>query len=541
MLAAFIFYALLFIALLVVPAGLILVALLFLEHERRLWQRVTGAIGPVGRILMRLPVVAGLGTRFPRTARFLIRRLDPRDPWGLPATLAAVAIFLGMWFFLGVLQDIVAKDPLVILDIRLHNSVPLFRNAGMTQFMLVCTELGGAASLSLLCLGIALLALARGRQRLAATFILALVATSLLSASLKAAIGSARPLDAIIGANEASFPSGHLLSGTVVYGLLAALLLASRARFWVRAFGVTILLLVIVGIGLSRLYLGVHWPSDLLASLALALIVLAALLFFLYYAQPVRWIDTFTLPMSPRALGIAGKSALVISLGATAVLASQTKLILVEPRLATQFLDIRALRTSLPVGMPRWTEDLVGGRMEPISLVLVGSEGDLLQAFTRVGWARADPPTPVRVLEEGIAAMRSLPDPTGPATPAYFMDRPQSLTFEKPDAGSPSIRRRHHTRVWQTPYCVSPNCRRVWVGSASFDVGLELSERLYIPTHRIDPEVDIERTLIVADLTKSGAAREGLVVVSPPVRGKNAGGDPFWTDGQAVVLVLPQR
>ena len=541
MLAAFIFYASLFIALVVVPAGLILVALLFLEHERRLWQRVTGALGPVGRILVRVPFVAGFETRFPRTARCLARRLDPRDPWGLPATLAAVAIFLGLWFFLGVLQDIVAKDPLVILDIRLHNSVPLFRNAGMTRFMLVCTELGGAAALSLLCLGIALLALARGRQRLAATFILAPVGTSLLSVSLKAAIGNARPLDAIIAANEASFPSGHLLSATVVYGLLAALLLASRARFWLRALGVTLLLLLIVGVGLSRLYLGVHWPSDLLASLALALIILAASIFFLYYAHPVPWVDRFALPLSPRTLGIAGTSAVVMTLATAAVLASQTKMILVEPRLGSQILDIRELQSSLPEGMPRWTEDLVGSRMEPISLVFVGSERDVVEVFARAGWARADLPTPVRVLEEGIAALRSLPDPTGPATPAYFMDWPQSFTFEKPDAGSPNIRRRHHTRVWQTLYCVSPDCRRLWVGSASFDVGLELSKRLYLPTHRIDPEIDNERTLIVADLTEAGAARAGMVTAVPPLRGRNAAGDTFRTDGQAVVVVLPQR
>jgi hypothetical protein len=78
---------------------------------------------------------------------------------------------LELAFFLGVLQDIVAKDPLVILDIRLHNSVPLFRTLGMTRFMLLLTELGGATVLSLAVLGIALLALSRSRQRLAATFL----------------------------------------------------------------------------------------------------------------------------------------------------------------------------------------------------------------------------------------------------------------------------------------------------------------------------------------------------------------------------------
>ena len=117
-----------------------------------------------------------------------------------------------------------AQDPLVILDIRLHNSVPLFRTPGMTRFMLLLTELGGATVLSLAVLGIALLALARGRRRLAATFVLALAGTGLISTMFKALVGNARPIDAIISAHEASFPSGHMLSGTVAYGLLAALL-----------------------------------------------------------------------------------------------------------------------------------------------------------------------------------------------------------------------------------------------------------------------------------------------------------------------------
>ena len=539
MLSAFIFYTFLFFALLVVPAGLILAALFFFEYERRLWQRVIPVIGPIGRILARSPVLVSIETRFPRTARFLTHRLDPHAPWGLPATLAGVVIFAGMWFFLGVLQDIVARDPLIILDIRLHNVVPIFRTAGMTRFMLLFTELGGASVLPLLCVGIGLLALARCRPRLAATFMLALGGTGLISVSLKTLIGSARPLDAMISVHEASFPSGHMLSGTVVYGLLAAMLLSSRACHGLRAIGITLLLLIIAGIGVSRLYLGVHWPSDLLGSLALALIVLAALLFFLHYAQPIGWIDTFKLPLSPRAIRIAGNGALLMALGAAPILASQAKIIPIKPSLATHFLDIRVLRASLPPVLPRWSEDLIGGRMEPISLVFIGSEDDILGAFKRAGWALADPPTPLRVLQEGISAARNLPDPTGPATPAFFMGMPQRFTFEKPEAGSPSIRRRHHTRLWQTRYCLMPNCRRVWVATASFDVGMELSQRLYLPTHRIDPVLDNERTLIAAELIKVGAMLEGIVTVSPPLHGRNAAGDPFWTDGRAVVLVMP--
>ena len=176
--------------------------------------------------------------------------------------------------------------------------------------------------------------------------------------------------------------------------------------------------------------------------------------------------------------------------------------------------------------------------MEPISLVLVGNETVLLAAFTRTGWARADPPTPLRVVQEAIAAFRDIPDPTGPATPAFFADRPQTFTFEKPDESSPSIRRRHHTRVWQTPYCTARECLPIWVATASYDVGVGLSPRLYLPTHQIDPAVDSERARIVADLTAGDARLEGTIFVSKPLRGTNAAGDSFWTDGRAALLVL---
>jgi membrane-associated phospholipid phosphatase len=539
MTSAVIFYTILFFVLIAFPAALILAVLLFLEYERLLWKRMTPVIGPMRRLLAQRPWVLGMKSRFPRAAGFLMHRLNPQNPWGLPATLAGIVMFAGLWFFLGILEDLVAKDPLVILDIRLHNTVPLFRTPAMTRVMLTITELGGAAGLSLLSLGAALLALARGRSRLAATFVLALGSTGLISIIFKVLIGNARPVDALIDVHDASFPSGHMLSGTVFYGLLAALLLGSQVRLGVRALGVALLLVVIVGIGLSRLYLGVHWPSDLLGSLGLALIVLAALLFFFYYSPPLRWVDTFKLPVNPGVIRVAGIAALMLAIGGTAALSGRSKILVTEPPPARPSLDIGQLRSALPPDLPRWSEDLIGGQMEPISLVLLGSEDDILRAFRRAGWALADPPTPARVIKEGIAALRNRPDPTGPATPAFFMDRPQRFTFEKPDTGQPSIRRRHHTRLWQTSYCLMPDCRRVWVATASFDIGFEISQRLYIPTHRIAPDLDAERGLITAELVQAGARDEGFVTVSPPVHGSNAAGDPFWTDGRAVILGMP--
>lgn len=307
-----------------------------------------------------------------------------------------------------------------------------------------------------------------------------------------------------------------------------------------RALGVTLLLLVIVGIGLSRLYLGVHWPSDLLGSLALALMLLPPLLFFLHYRGPIRWLDTVPLPFSARAARVTGGSALVMALGALAMPASRPGMLPIALLPARQPIDISVLRTALPPDIPLRSEDLIGGQMEPLPLVLVGTENDLMNGFTRAGWTRADLPTPVRLVREGLAALRNQPDPTGPATPVFLADQPQSLTLEKPGTGTPSIRRRHHTRLWQTRYCLAPDRRAVWIATASYDTGLELSSRLHLPTHRIDPDIDVERELIVRDLMAIGAKPEGKVTISPPLHEENAARDHFYTDGRAIVIVLPE-
>lgn len=115
------------------PAGFILVFLLFLDHERQFFLPLA--------LFARTAARFRLSAKFPRTVGFLGSRLSSKDPWGLSATVAGIGIVLGAWLFLGVLRDIVAKHPLVILNIRLHNSVPLFRTTGMTWFMVALTQL----------------------------------------------------------------------------------------------------------------------------------------------------------------------------------------------------------------------------------------------------------------------------------------------------------------------------------------------------------------------------------------------------------------
>lgn len=166
-------------------------------------------------------------------------------------------------------QEVFAVDEAILLWINQHTT-PLF-----DQVMLTVTRLGDPdIVVPLTCIGFIWLWW-RWRWRIAAIFAITCAGGAVLSTGFKLLFGKARPelWSQLITETSYSFPSGHALGSMVLYGFSAYLLVQ---RFPVQKWLIYGLATLLIGsIGFSRIYLGVHWPTDVVAGYSIGFLWLS--------------------------------------------------------------------------------------------------------------------------------------------------------------------------------------------------------------------------------------------------------------------------
>jgi membrane-associated phospholipid phosphatase len=135
-----------------------------------------------------------------------------------------------------------------------------------TRLMLLSTNLGGVWVSPVVVVAVVVLVV-RQRPRAAAVVCIGFVGIQAVDALLKWVYGRDRPhrFLPLTSARGGSFPSGHVMTALVVFGLLAALL-RPALRGWLRQLPAAVVVGVVAVVGLSRVYLGVHYPTDVLGS-----------------------------------------------------------------------------------------------------------------------------------------------------------------------------------------------------------------------------------------------------------------------------------
>ena len=188
-------------------------------------------------------------------------------------TVAVLSLFLFAW-----IADGVAHDRTAGLDLAIRNQVHAYASPALTRAMIFISFLGGdgltaAAILSVIAF------LAFHWRRAALWMVVTILGAVVLDLSLKYAFHRPRPVPFFVPVPYTySFPSGHSLFSFCFYGVLAGLLAGRMQSRQGRILIWTLAALLVAAIGLSRIYLGVHYPSDVIAGYLAASLWVSTLL-----------------------------------------------------------------------------------------------------------------------------------------------------------------------------------------------------------------------------------------------------------------------
>lgn len=189
------------------------------------------------------------------------------------ATVGAVAAGLALAFSLGfatLALSVLRGERVATIDSRITTWFVHHRSDTRTALFRTVTHLADPLVITAVVAVVALMLVFRGQRRAASLLIVSSVGTALLVRVAKMAIGRARPSgDRLASAAGAAFPSGHAAQSVACYVALAIVVVWLGRSRSAAVVAIVAAASICVFVGLSRVYLGVHWASDVIAGWSL--------------------------------------------------------------------------------------------------------------------------------------------------------------------------------------------------------------------------------------------------------------------------------
>jgi membrane-associated phospholipid phosphatase len=246
----------------------------FGPHRQALWRAAARGL----RSLAASKAASHLRERYPRLWRALVARLTPQHYLGLHLTVGLALSASALLFFGTVAEGVLDREMLAVFDDSVTRTLRANATPRGTTAVAAFTRIGGVEALFGLALVVAiLLALARKRT-LVTGWLAALLGAGVLDQALKPIFRRPRPEGALemLRYESWSFPSGHAMASLIAYGMLAYIAILFVRSHVLRQVIVASALLLVLGIGFSRLYLGVHYFTDVVGGFAAGVVWLSA-------------------------------------------------------------------------------------------------------------------------------------------------------------------------------------------------------------------------------------------------------------------------
>lgn len=205
--------------------------------------------------------------------------------------------------------------------------------------------------------------------------------------------------------------------------------------------------------------------------------------------------------------------------------------------IARQVKSMPGINDELFAKIPRRVSDKAGDPGDMVNFLILGNEEEMQKVFTTAGWVHVDADVKAAILAGALASFEKESYVTMPMSQLYLFGRPQDYGWAHAEPIK-VVASRNHLRIWKAPFTV--NGQTLWVGAATHDIGFEKDQRNNGLTHKIDPDIDLERDYVEKTLCSTGLVAEvtHFLPKNPLQQANTATGGSFHSNGQVLVLKL---
>ncbi|ADZ72681.1 bifunctional DedA family/phosphatase PAP2 family protein [Polymorphum gilvum] len=452
-------------------------------------------------------LVAWCARRPDRLSRWVARTFDPEHPRSAGMLVSALLLLVTMPAFFWVVAEIAPGEAMLQADVAIRNLFQSLRTPLGDHIMVFITMLGDGVVVTVVTLAAAGYLFLRRAWRRALGFLVAMTGAALFVPLLKLTVLRLRPLELYDGAHAYSFPSGHATLNAVLYGILTVLVAHDRSP-WTKAALFTVTAAYVLALGFSRVYLGAHWASDVVAGLLFGVAMVSAFGFVFGSIHNEKVGRTVLAVLVAAVLAAAG--GWHVHRAFDAAVASY------EPVLVDEVLAADAWLAGRWAELPARRIGLSGEDREPLVIQHAGLPARFAEVLAEHGWRR--PPRWSIASAAGFVAGRTAAEdlPVLPRTqngrrPALILIRDDPP--DAPDAG------RWILRLWPAGVALDAGGRRI-----PLYVGGVLHEKILHPmgefsgpaTDREAPAPDDNPALLMPGAIERLRPDGGPVVLVPP-------------------------
>jgi len=332
---------------------------------------------------LRNPFISRRIKAHPKSTAFIKSRFDQTTFYGLPLTLLNVAFISVLALFTGIVEDFLTQDPIVYVDHIVANLMAGWRTPEMTTLFTWITYLGTKEIVLLFLAAATVILFLYKKYNDLIAFYFSLAGSAVFLYLGKLAFHRPRPDTALYFESSFSFPSGHATIAVAFYGFLGYLLIRHVEIFKTKVnifFGTTILVLLI---GMSRIYLGEHYISDVYSGYLIGtlwVITAIALLHWLTYKK------FFTQEDPHRGAKTIGMATVSVAAGLYLLFGLNFHYKpAIHPEIKTAKLD--SLKTLFDKNVNRFSQNIFGLDSQPINIILAsGRKEEICPALQKAGW-----------------------------------------------------------------------------------------------------------------------------------------------------------